>query len=361
MVPPVSITRRSVEFQRFLIALSVRPGSSLAISAHRFSNRACASISSASSAAVHFSFFTFGSSWLCHRSRICFPDRPGRCTASADHDLTPNLATNCTTCSSSSVVHGHLVVLFSLLPSPPGLVRPLHLRITALAASTSSVHPSSSPLANICSMLDSFTSATRRATQAARTAGSTSLLDRCTTGTSISFATTSFPVYRHSSTAAKLAAVACSHAKSSLVSAFAPDFFEGDALLTNRPRKYSLTDASTSACALNCCDSIVIVTSHSCLSRKRSAIPPSKSPFCPAQSSSIWPSHGDELASGLESGSHSGSVALSLLKVSPGSVLSWRVRFAAFAGASTAVIVFGARQCESAQSCSTSTLWSSLL
>mmetsp|Transcript_59439 Transcript_59439/g.140053 ORF Transcript_59439/g.140053 Transcript_59439/m.140053 type:complete len:344 (+) Transcript_59439:547-1578(+) len=91
---PDSTKRRSVEFQRFLIALSVLPGRSFAISAQRFSNRPCASISSASSSADHLSFLTFGSSWLCHRSRICLPLRPGRWTASADHDLVPKRSTS---------------------------------------------------------------------------------------------------------------------------------------------------------------------------------------------------------------------------------------------------------------------------
>mmetsp|Transcript_21975 Transcript_21975/g.44706 ORF Transcript_21975/g.44706 Transcript_21975/m.44706 type:complete len:436 (-) Transcript_21975:379-1686(-) len=111
LASPLSTTRRSVEFQRFLMALSVRPGRSLAISAQRCPNRPCASMSRASSSAVHLSFLTLGSSWLCHRSRICFPFRPGISAASDAHAIgfpgTLNLATSFVTSSSSSLVHGH--------------------------------------------------------------------------------------------------------------------------------------------------------------------------------------------------------------------------------------------------------------
>mmetsp|Transcript_34300 Transcript_34300/g.80909 ORF Transcript_34300/g.80909 Transcript_34300/m.80909 type:complete len:221 (-) Transcript_34300:645-1307(-) len=95
------------------MALSVRPGSSRAISAHLFWNLACASMRIWSSSADHASFLTLGSSWLCHRSRICLPLRPAISAASAAHAIgfpgTVNLATSFVTSSSSSLVHGHLM------------------------------------------------------------------------------------------------------------------------------------------------------------------------------------------------------------------------------------------------------------
>mmetsp|Transcript_31164 Transcript_31164/g.72864 ORF Transcript_31164/g.72864 Transcript_31164/m.72864 type:complete len:350 (-) Transcript_31164:914-1963(-) len=111
---PRATCLRSVEFQWFLMALSVRPGRSLAISAHLFWRVECASMSRRSSSDDHRSFLTLGSSWLCHRSRICLPVRPGRWTASADQDLRPCFLTSSMTISSSSLFHGHLVTLLPL-------------------------------------------------------------------------------------------------------------------------------------------------------------------------------------------------------------------------------------------------------
>ena len=54
-----------MEFQWFLMALSVRPGSSLAISAHRLPHFLWADCKMVSSSAVHSPFFTAGSRWLC--------------------------------------------------------------------------------------------------------------------------------------------------------------------------------------------------------------------------------------------------------------------------------------------------------
>lgn len=68
--------RRMVEFQWFLIALSVRPGRSLAISAHLLPSCLCASISMLSSSSDHASFLIEGLRWLCHRSRHCLPILP---------------------------------------------------------------------------------------------------------------------------------------------------------------------------------------------------------------------------------------------------------------------------------------------
>jgi hypothetical protein len=60
---------RIVEFQWFLIALSVRPGSRLAISAHLFPSSSCAARMVRSSSAVHGVFFISGFRWLCHLHR----------------------------------------------------------------------------------------------------------------------------------------------------------------------------------------------------------------------------------------------------------------------------------------------------
>ena len=75
-VPP-STRRFNVAFQRFLIALSVRPGSKVAISAHLLPWLLCASTRTSSSLRVQPHFLMSGFRWLCHRSRHCFPMRPG--------------------------------------------------------------------------------------------------------------------------------------------------------------------------------------------------------------------------------------------------------------------------------------------
>ena len=58
--------RRILEFQRFLIALSVRPGSIWAILAHLVPSCCTSSTSFWSSASVHFSVLIDGLTWLCH-------------------------------------------------------------------------------------------------------------------------------------------------------------------------------------------------------------------------------------------------------------------------------------------------------
>jgi hypothetical protein len=55
-----------MEFHRFLIALSVRPGSCLAISAHLVPTCCTSSMMSCSSSSVQSSLFTDGHKWLCH-------------------------------------------------------------------------------------------------------------------------------------------------------------------------------------------------------------------------------------------------------------------------------------------------------
>mmetsp|Transcript_20147 Transcript_20147/g.39110 ORF Transcript_20147/g.39110 Transcript_20147/m.39110 type:complete len:230 (+) Transcript_20147:99-788(+) len=108
------ILRRMVEFHRFLMALSVRPGTSLAISAHLLPWIFCASMISRSSSLVHGPFIMFGSNWLCHRSRICLPVRLGKYDATSTQLLSPCFSTSLRTSSSSSGVHGALQ-LFRLL------------------------------------------------------------------------------------------------------------------------------------------------------------------------------------------------------------------------------------------------------
>lgn len=72
-----SLARRfSVEFQWFLTALSVRPGSNRAMVAHRFPNRAWAAKIVSSSVGENGRCSTFGLNWLHHLSRHDFPDRP---------------------------------------------------------------------------------------------------------------------------------------------------------------------------------------------------------------------------------------------------------------------------------------------
>ena len=82
---------RSIEFQRFLIALSVRPGKHLTITDHRVPYRLTASWIARSSSAVHFAFVTCGLRWLCHRSRHCLPVRAPICSPMSDHRTLPPL------------------------------------------------------------------------------------------------------------------------------------------------------------------------------------------------------------------------------------------------------------------------------
>ena len=55
-----------MEFHRFLIALSVRPGSCLAMSAHLVPTCCTSSMMSCSSSSVQSSLLTDGHKWLCH-------------------------------------------------------------------------------------------------------------------------------------------------------------------------------------------------------------------------------------------------------------------------------------------------------
>mmetsp|Transcript_17794 Transcript_17794/g.59616 ORF Transcript_17794/g.59616 Transcript_17794/m.59616 type:complete len:249 (-) Transcript_17794:99-845(-) len=107
---------RIAEFQRFLMALSVRPGRSLTIWDHLVPTLLTMSRMSLSSSSVQWSLRTAGLRWLCHRSRHCFPTRSvPSCAAIVDHFLGPKWATSSARRSSSSFVQA-----FFLLPSSSG-------------------------------------------------------------------------------------------------------------------------------------------------------------------------------------------------------------------------------------------------
>ena len=101
-----STLRLRVEFQWFLIALSVRPTKVLAISAHLLPNLRCARINARSSSRLHSSRLMSGLRWLYQRSRHCLPMRPGSCCAIFDHCFAPSAATSSMIFASSSFVHG---------------------------------------------------------------------------------------------------------------------------------------------------------------------------------------------------------------------------------------------------------------
>jgi len=63
---PVATLRLRVEFQWFLMLLSVRPGRWGAILAHLLPYVSCCSARMRSSSALHSPFFMEGSRWLCH-------------------------------------------------------------------------------------------------------------------------------------------------------------------------------------------------------------------------------------------------------------------------------------------------------
>mmetsp|Transcript_46970 Transcript_46970/g.93595 ORF Transcript_46970/g.93595 Transcript_46970/m.93595 type:complete len:215 (+) Transcript_46970:1362-2006(+) len=80
---------RRIEFHRFLIALSVRPGKHLAISDQRVPWVWTASTIALSSSSDHIFLLTSGDRWLCQRSRHCFPDRPSMAVPMADQRTFP--------------------------------------------------------------------------------------------------------------------------------------------------------------------------------------------------------------------------------------------------------------------------------
>lgn len=104
--------RLIVEFQWFLIALSVLPLRSLLMRAHRLPKV----YASVHDDRILFIWPTFlllmnGFRWLCHLSLHCFPILPGRYFAMLLQFLGPNLSTIRMTISSSSLVQGPLTRL----------------------------------------------------------------------------------------------------------------------------------------------------------------------------------------------------------------------------------------------------------
>mmetsp|Transcript_5375 Transcript_5375/g.15801 ORF Transcript_5375/g.15801 Transcript_5375/m.15801 type:complete len:590 (-) Transcript_5375:701-2470(-) len=100
------------ELYRFFTAFSARPGSMRAISLQRLPTRRCASSRILSSSGVQSLFFTLESRWFNHRSRHCFPARPGIFSAILDHCLGPNWPTRSRRSWSSSGSQGPLTGLF---------------------------------------------------------------------------------------------------------------------------------------------------------------------------------------------------------------------------------------------------------
>ena len=105
------ICRLIVLYQWFLIALSVRPGSNFAISAHRFPIRACSLLIISSSSTLQGLFLMEGSRWFNHLVRHCFPLRAGpRCcsasfSAIVDHFVFPCAFTSAIIATSSALHH----------------------------------------------------------------------------------------------------------------------------------------------------------------------------------------------------------------------------------------------------------------
>ncbi len=110
-LPIIRSLRFIVEFQWFFIALSVLPGSHLAIRAHllptlhsNYNYFLCASIIAISYSYVHRSFLMSGFRWLCHRSLHCLPILPGKFFAMKLQFFGPCSPTRRMTSSSSSRV-----------------------------------------------------------------------------------------------------------------------------------------------------------------------------------------------------------------------------------------------------------------
>ncbi|WVY91363.1 hypothetical protein V8G54_036877, partial [Vigna mungo] len=107
--------RLSVAFQWFLTALSVLPGSILAMAAHLFPNRSCACKIIASSRVVNGRCSTVGLSWLHHRSLHDFPDRPFTCRLIKAQFFGPWASTSPVRTLSSSALHVPLTLTPLLL------------------------------------------------------------------------------------------------------------------------------------------------------------------------------------------------------------------------------------------------------
>ena len=93
-----------MEFQWFLMVLSVRPFSTFDISAHLFVCSLFYRYSTSSSSNVQEDFLTLGSRWLCHLSRQDFPFLPGKWSAIYVHFCAPSLLTRYISFSSCLVV-----------------------------------------------------------------------------------------------------------------------------------------------------------------------------------------------------------------------------------------------------------------
>mmetsp|Transcript_22155 Transcript_22155/g.77652 ORF Transcript_22155/g.77652 Transcript_22155/m.77652 type:complete len:349 (-) Transcript_22155:512-1558(-) len=104
--------RFSMQYHRFLTALSGRPGRRSAIALHLLPSSACAATSARSSASVHGPLFTVGSRLFTHRSRHCLALRPGTWPAISPHTLTssPTRASNSTSSASSSGAHAPFTI-----------------------------------------------------------------------------------------------------------------------------------------------------------------------------------------------------------------------------------------------------------
>ena len=98
-----------LEFQWFLMLLSVLPSRYLAISAHLLPFPLWYRKSIHSSSSDHEFFLIFGFKWLCHLSQHYFPILPGKCSAIAVHFLGPAFSTSIVTSLSSSSVQGPLI------------------------------------------------------------------------------------------------------------------------------------------------------------------------------------------------------------------------------------------------------------
>ena len=91
------------------MVLSVLPGMNLAIRDHFLPYFRYRFISRLSSSRVHLFLVMFGSRWLCHLSRHCFPTRPGNIDAMKFQPRAPCWITSFLSCWSSSSVQDDLV------------------------------------------------------------------------------------------------------------------------------------------------------------------------------------------------------------------------------------------------------------
>lgn len=95
-----------VEFQWFLIELSVLPDIILVISDHRFPKAEWAKKRIHYSWSAHSALSMEGFRWLCHLSRHCFPCLPGTNLAINDHFCGPYFSTRLLISISSSSLQG---------------------------------------------------------------------------------------------------------------------------------------------------------------------------------------------------------------------------------------------------------------